>query len=133
MLEKSSMVSLIDGIKNGVSVAGLNNRTEITQVSISAESMDEGLASNAREALGSLVGIVEDTISAVISNEENTLEFNPAQLRAATLVAAMAMNPTATRENLCNLKAVDAKNVVVKDILAPGFKFIEANYGGVYD
>ena len=27
----------------------------------------------------------------------------------------------------------DAKNVVVKDILAPGFKFIEANYGGVYD
>ena len=29
--------------------------------------------------------------------------------------------------------AADAKNVVVKDILAPGFKFIEANYGGVYD
>ena len=27
----------------------------------------------------------------------------------------------------------DAKNVVVKDILDPGFKFIEANYGGVYD
>ena len=27
--------------------------------------------------------------------------------------------------------AADAKNVVVKDILAPGFKFIEANYGGV--
>ena len=27
----------------------------------------------------------------------------------------------------------DAKDVVVKDILAPGFKFIEANYGGVYD
>ena len=29
--------------------------------------------------------------------------------------------------------AADAKNVVVKDILASGFKFIEANYGGVYD
>ena len=29
--------------------------------------------------------------------------------------------------------AADAKNVVVKDILVPGFKFIEANYGGVYD
>ena len=29
--------------------------------------------------------------------------------------------------------AADAKNVVVKDILALGFKFIEANYGGVYD
>ena len=29
--------------------------------------------------------------------------------------------------------AADAKNVVVKDILAPGFKFIEANSGGVYD
>ena len=29
--------------------------------------------------------------------------------------------------------AADAKNVVVKDILAHGFKFIEANYGGVYD
>ena len=29
--------------------------------------------------------------------------------------------------------AADAKNVVVKDILDPGFKFIEANYGGVYD
>ena len=29
--------------------------------------------------------------------------------------------------------AADAKNVVVKDILAPDFKFIEANYGGVYD
>ena len=29
--------------------------------------------------------------------------------------------------------AADAKNVVVKDILAPGFKFIGANYGGVYD
>ena len=29
--------------------------------------------------------------------------------------------------------AADAKNVVVKDILAPGFKFIESNYGGVYD
>ena len=29
--------------------------------------------------------------------------------------------------------AADAKNVVVKDILAPSFKFIEANYGGVYD
>ena len=29
--------------------------------------------------------------------------------------------------------AADAKNVVVKDILAPGFKFIEANYDGVYD
>ena len=29
--------------------------------------------------------------------------------------------------------AADAKNVVVKDILAPGFKFIDANYGGVYD
>ena len=29
--------------------------------------------------------------------------------------------------------SADAKNVVVKDILAPGFKFIEANYGGVYD
>ena len=29
--------------------------------------------------------------------------------------------------------AADAKNVVVKDILAPVFKFIEANYGGVYD
>ena len=29
--------------------------------------------------------------------------------------------------------AADVKNVVVKDILAPGFKFIEANYGGVYD
>ena len=29
--------------------------------------------------------------------------------------------------------AADAKNVVVKDILAPGFKFIEANYGSVYD
>ncbi len=29
--------------------------------------------------------------------------------------------------------AADAKNVVVKDILDPGFKFIEANYDGVYD
>ena len=34
---------------------------------------------------------------------------------------------------ISNDGAADAKNVVVKDILAPGFKFIEANYGGVYD
>ena len=53
MLDKNAIVGLIDGIKSGVTVQGLNNRTEITQVSISAESMDEGLASNAREALGS--------------------------------------------------------------------------------
>ena len=29
--------------------------------------------------------------------------------------------------------AADAKNVVVKDVLAEGLKFIEANYNGVYD
>lgn len=113
MFDKNAIVGLIDGIKSGVTVQGLNNRTEITQVSISAESMDEGLASNAREALGSLMEVVENTINTVISNEEDSaIEFNPAQLRAAKLVAGMAMNPSATRENLGNLKAVDAKNVV---------------------
>lgn len=113
MLDKNTIVGLINGLKESVTVGGLHNRTDIAQYSISSESMDEGTASNAKEALVRLNEIVDNTIEAVVSNEENQeLNFNPSQLRAAKLVAAMAMNPTATRENLHNLKAVDVKNVV---------------------
>lgn len=113
MLDKNTIVELIKGLKENVTVGGLHNRTDVTQYSISAESMDEGAASNAKEALGTLNDIVNNTIESVVSNEENQdISFNVSQLRAARLVAAMAMNPSATRENLSNLKAVDAKNVV---------------------
>lgn len=112
-MDKNGIVSLVDSLKSGISVAGLSNRTEIAQVVISAESMDQGLAANAKDALTTLNDVVKDTIEAVISNEglESTT-FNAAQLRAAQLVAGLAMDPTAARENLGKLKPVVASNVI---------------------
>ena len=112
-MEKNQIVGLIDGLKSGLKVAGLNDRPEIAQVVISSESMDAATASNAKESLNSLDEIVKNTIETCIS-VEGMDDFNPnaAQLKAATLVAAMAMDPSATRENLNSLKQVQAQNVV---------------------
>jgi len=125
-MDKTNIVGLIDGMKTGLTVHGLTNRPEIAQVVISSESMDEGTAATAKSSLESLNEIVQNTIDTVIS-AEGMSDFDPtaAQLKAAQLVAGLAMDPTAARQNLNNLKAVTAQNVVgTVDAMALGVEDI---------
>lgn len=112
-MDKNQISNLVDGLKQGVTAAGLGNRSEIAQVIISAEGMDDSLASSAKEAMESLNSIVSDSINQVISAEGmNDFEFNAAQLKAAKLVAGLAMDPQATRDNLSKLTPVTAKGAI---------------------
>jgi hypothetical protein len=112
-MDKNQIVSLIDGMKSGLTVHGLNNRPEIAQVVISSESMDQAAATTAKSSLDSLNEIVSSTIQTVISAEGmEHVDFNAAQMRAAQLVAGLAMDPSAARQNLNSLKPVSAQNVV---------------------
>ncbi len=112
-MNKNQIVSLVDGLKSGMTVAGLNDRSDIAQVVISSENMDEGAVVNAKSGLDSLQSIVQDTIDAVISGAGmEEYDLTAAQMKAAKMVAGLAMNPTAARENLGNLKPVVAQNVI---------------------
>ena len=86
--------------------------------------------------VATVVGYGNVTNSLAVGNKTSKINVN---------VPEITPNKTADNKNpnfgdnvtytivVSNDGAADAKNVVVKDILAPGFKFIEANYGGVYD
>ena len=86
--------------------------------------------------VATVVGYGNVTNSLVVGNKTSKINVN---------VPEITPNKTVDNKNpnfgdnvtytivVSNDGAADAKNVVVKDILAPGFKFIEANYGGVYD
>ena len=86
--------------------------------------------------VATVVGYGNVTNSLAVGNKTSKININ---------VPEITPNKTADNKNpnfgdnvtytivVSNDGAADAKNVVVKDILAPGFKFIEANYGGVYD
>jgi len=112
-MDKKHIVSLIDSMKSGLTVHGLNDRPEIAQVVISAEGMDDAAANTAKASLVSLNEIVKSTIDSVISAEGmDESMISSAQMKAAQLVAGMAMDPTAARENLGSLKPVVAQNVV---------------------
>ena len=86
--------------------------------------------------VATVVGYGNVTNSLAVGNKTSTINVN---------VPEITPNKTVDNKNpnfgdnvtytivVSNDGAADAKNVVVKDILAPGFKFIEANYGGVYD
>ena len=86
--------------------------------------------------VATVVGYGNVTNSLVVGNKTSKINVN---------VPEIIPNKTADNKNpnfgdnvtytivVSNDGAADAKNVVVKDVLAPGFKFIEANYGGVYD
>jgi len=112
-MDKNQIATLVDGIKSGLTVHGLTNRPEIAQVVISSESMDVATAQTANASLESLNEIVKNTIDTVISTEGmDAGQVTAAQLKAAQLVAGLAMDPTAARENLGSLKPVTAQNVV---------------------
>ena len=86
--------------------------------------------------VATVVGYGNVTNSLAVGNKTSKINVN---------VPEITPNKTADNKNpnfgdnvtytivVSNDGAADAKNVVVKDILTPGFKFIEANYGGVYD
>ena len=86
--------------------------------------------------VATVVGYGNVTNSLAVGNKTSKINVN---------VPEITPNKTADNKNpnfgdnvtytivVSNDGAADAKNVVVKDILASGFKFIEANYGGVYD
>ena len=86
--------------------------------------------------VAAVVGYGNVTNSLAVGNKTSKINVN---------VPEITPNKTADNKNpnfgdnvtytivVSNDGVADAKNVVVKDILAPGFKFIEANYGGVYD
>ena len=86
--------------------------------------------------VAAVVGYGNVTNSLAVGNKTSKINVN---------VPEITPNKTADNKNpnfgdnvtytivVSNGGVADAKNVVVKDILAPGFKFIEANYGGVYD
>ena len=86
--------------------------------------------------VATVVGYGNVTNSLAVGNKTSKINVN---------VPEITLNKTVDNKNpnfgdnvtytivVSNDGAADAKNVVVKDILAPGFKFIEANYGGVYD
>ena len=86
--------------------------------------------------VATVVGYGNVTNSLAVGNKTSKINVNVPEITPNKTVdnknPNFADNVTYTIV-VSNDGAADAKNVVVKDILAPGFKFIEANYGGVYD
>lgn len=112
-MDNKQIGSLIDGLKSGITVAGLNNRPELADVVISSESMDQTLAATAKLSLDTLNDTVEQCIEDVLGSAGmEDYDIGPAQKKAAVLVAALATNPAKTRENLRDLTPVSAQNVV---------------------
>lgn len=111
-MEINKISNLMASIKKDIENQGIAKRDDIGTVAISAESLTPELAQNAKDSLGVLLDIVDNSIETVTASSENMEDYDltTAQISAAKLVAGLAMNPTAARNNLGSLTPVSAQN-----------------------
>ena len=134
----ASQVVIVDQLGNGLKYVSSSDGgvwDEKTNTVTWIVDLDAG-KTKTLNVVATVVGYGNVTNSLAVGNKTSKINVN---------VPEITPNKTVDNKNpnfgdnvtytivVSNDGAADAKNVVVKDILAPGFKFIEANYGGVYD
>ena len=115
---KKIVADLMQSLETNVEEARIANKESIATYAISSESMDQGSKEIASSGYDKLASIVDHTIDMITAaNEEYAgIEFTAAQRKAATMVAALALDPSKAQESLKNLKPVSGNGLSVEAI-----------------
>jgi len=117
---------LISGLRASVKQQGLDTRKDITAMSLSTESMDEGALQLAKKGKLELIDLVNQSVEYMLNTESDGLTFTAAQLASARSIAALAIDPASGMRAIASSTApktgrgalsVEAADLGVYDIM----------------
>ena len=130
---KSLVTDIMATAKAGLESQKLTNNTAVSKYVLGTEALDESTKEFAVATLNNVEKTVEDTLSAIITdNELSKEEYMETQIIAARKIAGLAIDPNIARQSLSSLKDVSSKGAVVVgnnsivDMVMPGELSTEA-------
>jgi len=143
MTMKKIVSGLVTELRSSVAKQGLNNRKDISSVTLATESMDESARASAMTARDSLSALIDDSIDIVLNTESaGSRSVSVAQRDAARHIAALAIDPASGMQAIAQAHSpnalsgavtVSAEDMGVSDIVEPGTLSTEAFDGQSLD